>query len=67
MQTIIEFASDSLNYQINNEEAASGYKVAMYSVIKDVNGEELRSSIVEEEYVASSSIGRNDKPSLKLQ
>ena len=53
---MIKLASDSHSNQIKNEEAPSGYKVTMYSVIKDVNGEELRSSIVEE-YVASSSIG----------
>ena len=52
----MELASGSNNYQIKNEEATSGYKVTMYSVIKNVNSEELRSSIVEEEYFASSSI-----------
>ena len=51
----IKLALGSQNYQINNKEAARGYKVTMYSVIKDVNGEGLRSSNVEEEYIASSS------------
>ena len=57
MQTI-ELSAESENYQIKNEEAANGYTVKMYSVINDVNGEELRSRNVEEEYLApSSSIG----------
>jgi len=47
MQTVM-LSPESVNYTIENMEANNGYRVKLYSVITDVNGEELRSTVVED-------------------
>jgi len=49
---IFSIPSDHKNFTIKSTVFSNSYKVAMYSVIMDVNGEELRSKIVEESYNA---------------